>query len=207
METILATLRCAGIEEAVIVTGYKHEVMAERLGDGEKYDLRLRYVFNPQWQKKNGVSVYAARQCFSAGEPFLLMMSDHLFAPELLATLMSVPIQTGEIALAVDRRLASIFDIDDAMKVDFDGTHIRRIGKTLQEYNGIDCGLFKCTAGIFDALATAMSNNPEHDAGLADGCRQLIASNSMRGVDIGEAFWIDIDTPESLEYAINKLRL
>ena len=204
IETILSTLQRAGIEEVVIVTGYKSEVMMDRLGDGSRHDLRLRYVFNPEWQKKNGVSVYAARDCFAGDEQFLLMMSDHLFSPDILNTLMHAPINPGEIALAVDRKVTSIFDIDDAMKVVFDGTYIREIGKTLQNYNGIDCGLFKCTTGLFDALQDAMVDG---DYSLSDGCKKLIAAEKMRGVDIGNAFWIDIDTPEALAYAINKLHI
>lgn len=204
IETILSTLQGAGIQEVIIVTGYKHEVMMERLGDGHHLGVRLQYVFNPDWHKKNGISVYAARHCFAAPEQFLLMMSDHLFAPEMLSTLMSTPLDAGEIALAVECKIASIFDIDDAMKVAFDGSHITQIGKTLQEYNGIDCGLFKCTMALFDALAATMVDG---DCSLSDGCRQLIAAKKMRGVDIGDAFWIDIDTPEALAYALNKLRL
>jgi choline kinase len=204
IETILATLQRAGIEEVVIVTGYRSEVMMHRLGDGSRFGLRLRYVYNPDWQKKNGVSVYAASDCFSDDEQFLLMMSDHLFSPDMLAALMASPINRGEIALAVDRKVASIFDIDDAMKVVFDGTYIREIGKTLDNYSGIDCGLFKCTTALFDALAEAMVDG---DCSLSDGCKKLIAANKMRGVDIGNAFWIDIDTPEALAYAINKLQI
>lgn len=204
IETILSTLHRAGIEEVVIVTGYKSEVMMDRLGDGLRYGLRLRYVYNPEWQKKNGVSVYAAHDCFSGDEQFLLMMSDHLFSPDMLTALISSPISFGEIALAVDRKVASIFDIDDAMKITFDGTYIREIGKTLQNYNGIDCGLFKCTTGLFDALKGAMVDG---DCSLSDGCKKLIAATKMRGVDTGNAFWIDIDTPEALAFAISKLQI
>ena len=204
IETILSTLQRAGIEEVVIVTGYKSEVMMHRLGDGSRHELRLRYVFNPEWQKKNGVSVYAARDCFASDEQFLLMMSDHLFSPDMLAALMASTINPGEIALAVDSKIASIFDIDDAMKVVMEGNRIREIGKTLENYNGIDCGLFKCTMGLFDALKDAMVDG---DCSLSDGCKKLIAAQKMRGVDIGNAFWIDIDTPEALAFAINKLHI
>ena len=207
IETILTTLQRAGIAEVVIVTGYKEEVMRQRLGDGRQLGLRLRYVFNPDWLKKNGVSVYAARDCFAEHEQFLLMMSDHLFAPEMLTAIMNAPIDQGEIALAVDRKVDAVFDIDDAMKVVFDGTHIVEIGKALQAYNAIDCGLFKCTTGLFQAVAMAIDRNPDQDAGLSDGCRHLVAAHRMRGVDIGSSFWIDIDTPEALAFAIEQLHL
>lgn len=202
--TILRTLERAGIEEVVIVTGYKHEVIEQRLGDGRLLGLRLRYVFNPEWQKRNGVSVYAARECFAADEQFLLMMSDHLFSPDMLTKLMATPVAAREVALAVDPKISTIFDIDDAMKVVYEGEHIRRIGKTLASYNGIDCGLFKCTTGLFDALATAMTDG---DCSLSDGCSQLIAAGKMRSVEIGAAFWIDIDTPEALAFAMERLKV
>lgn len=204
IETILLTLKRAGIEEVVIVTGYKSEVIEARLGEGKQLGLRLRYVFNSEWQKRNGVSVYAGRECFAPDEHFLLMMSDHLFSPDMLAQLMAAPLSNGEIALAVDPKVSSIFDIDDAMKVVYEGEHIRSIGKTLTTYNGIDCGLFKCTTGLFDALASAMVDG---DCSLSDGCAQLIAAGKMKSVEIGEAFWIDIDTPEALAFAMERLRV
>ena len=204
IETILLTLQRAGIAEVVIVTGYKHEVIEQRLGEGQKLGLQLRYVFNPAWQKRNGVSVYTARECFAPDEPFLLMMSDHLFSAHMLTKLMAAPVAAGEIALAVDPKISAIFDIDDAMKVVYEGEHIRNIGKTLATYNGIDCGLFKCTTGLFEALAAAMV---EGDCSLSDGCSRLIAAGKMKSVEIDEAFWIDIDTPEALAFAIEKLKV
>jgi choline kinase len=204
LETILSTLQRAGIAEVIIVTGYKHEVIEQRLGDGNRLGLRLRYVFNEDWQKRNGVSVYAARHAFNPPEHFLLAMSDHLFAPEMLTRLMSAPLGEGEVALAVDANIDAIFDIDDATKVLYEGAAIKQIDKTLAVYNGIDCGLFKCTTALFDALAAAMVDG---DCSLTEGCRQLIVSNRMKAIEIGEGFWIDIDTPEALAYAMRKLRL
>jgi choline kinase len=198
IETTLTALQRTGIQEVFIVTGYKHESLSHRLGDGYQFGLRLHYIFNEQWRRENGLSVYAARECFDARESFLLLMGDHLFAPEILTVLMATPLAPGEIALAVDSKLASIFDLDDATKVIFDGTHIRAIGKTLTHYNGVDCGLFKCTPSIFQGLKAAMVNG---DCSLADGCRHLIAQGKMRGVDIGNAFWVDIDTPAAVAYA------
>ena len=35
--------------------------------------------------------------------------------------------------------------------------------------------------------------------------RQLIQAGQLEGVDIGDGFWIDVDTPESLAYAEQEL--
>jgi len=34
---------------------------------------------------------------------------------------------------------------------------------------------------------------------LADGCNLLISEGKMGGVDIGNLFWMDVDTPEAIE--------
>ena len=201
--TILSTLKQAGIRDVTIVTGYKTEEIERHLGNGESVGLGIKYIFNDEWQKKNGVSVYSACHCFEPDEHFLLMMSDHIFTAAMLKRVMSFQIENGQIVLAVDKRIESIFDFDDATKVHFDGKHIRRTGKDLQNFNGIDCGLFKCTTGIFDALESSMVNG---DCSLTDACKKLIQQKKMTGVDIEDAFWIDIDTPEALAYANQKLR-
>ena len=204
LETILAILANAGIKEVVIVTGYKHDVLAKRIGDGKNFGLQVKYVYNSDWQKKNGVSVFAARGEFSAREPFLLMMSDHIFSPAMLDCLLQAPLGSQEVMLAVDRKISEIYDIDDAMKVEFDGRYILKMGKELAEYNAIDCGLFKATTNLFNALEAAMQDG---DCSLSDGCQILIRQSKMLGVDIGDEFWIDIDTPEALAYAIEKLSI
>ena len=198
---ILQSLQKAGIEEVVIVTGYKEESIRNSLGNGGELGLRLTYAFNANWQKKNGVSVMTARDFFQKDEHFLLMMSDHLFEGAMLYALIDAPLDDGEVLLAVDRNYQGIFDIDDAMKVVLEKTLIRNIGKELKNYNGIDCGLFKCTPALFDALEKSAIDG---DCSLSDGCRQLIAEQKFKGLAIKDTFWIDIDTPQALEFAKKK---
>jgi hypothetical protein len=35
---------------------------------------------------------------------------------------------------------------------------------------------------------------------LADGCNLLINDGRMGGIDIGDSFWMDVDTPEAFEF-------
>lgn len=201
VEAILHILQKGGIEEVIIVTGYKEEIIRKYLGNGEKYRLRLRFAFNKNWQKKNGISVLAARHYFKKGEHFLLMMSDHLFDDSIFHSMIKAPLEDGEVLLAVDRDAQGVFDIDDAMKVVLEKTIIRDIGKELKNYNGVDCGLFKCTPALFDALEQTSVGG---DCSLSDGCRQLILDGNFKGLDIKDAFWLDIDTPQALMFATKK---
>jgi choline kinase len=101
----------------------------------------------------------------------------------------------------VDRKLDSIFDLDDAMKVQVHGNKVTDIGKTLRDYNAIDIGLFVCPLEIFDYLERAKAASSQSDCSLADGVRLMARDNKVRATDIGESWWQDVDTPQMLRHA------
>ena len=70
------------------------------------------------------------------------------------------------------------------------------MSKVLSDFDAIDCGVFKCSYQFFNALEKAQRQG---NFSLADGCKELISKGAMGGVDIGNSFWMDVDTPESLE--------
>ena len=61
-----------------------------------------------------------------------------------------------------------------------------------------DTGLFFCQPVVFKALEQARLAG---DGSLTGGMRWLIDDQRLRAVDIGNRFWCDIDTPQSLAYA------
>jgi 1L-myo-inositol 1-phosphate cytidylyltransferase len=157
--------------------------------------MQFRAIPNPHWQKQNGVSLLAAAGKVSA--PFFLAMGDHLFESSILDRLLAEA-DIGLLNLAVDRKIDSVFDLDDAMKVRTDQDRIAAIGKTLEDYNAIDTGIFVCPESVFDYLRRALK---EGDCSLADGVRLMAAENKARAIEIGEAWWQDVDTPEMLARA------
>jgi 1L-myo-inositol 1-phosphate cytidylyltransferase len=62
--------------------------------------------------------------------------------------------------------------------------------------------LFVCPREIFDYLERSKLNG---DRSLADGVRLMAADNQVRAIDIGEAWWQDVDTPDMLQHAEEKL--
>jgi choline kinase len=152
-------------------------------------------IANPNWQKQNGVSLLTAAGKVTA--PFFLAMGDHLFQSRILNTLIARS-DLGRLNLAIDRKIASIFDLDDAMKVETRDDLIVAIGKKLESYNAIDTGIFLCPEILFDYLRRALKAD---DCSLADGVRLMAADGKARAIDIGEAWWQDVDTPEMLARA------
>ena len=191
-----------GLREAVVVTGHRSSAVQAVLNGMGDLGLALRFVENPQWQLANGISVLAAAEML-AGQ-FLLLMADHLFDPQMLAAMRDVRLGPGEVVLAVDRKLDSIYDMDDATKVRLAGERVAAIGKELTDFNGIDTGLFACSNALVTHLSAVEARRG--DCSLTDGMRVLIERGRLRALDIGAAWWQDVDTLGALAHGVGLLR-
>jgi choline kinase len=129
-------------------------------------------------------------------------MSDHLFDDDLLDSFLGHA-ANDVLNLAVDRKIESIVDIDDAMKVVTKRDRVVTLGKELTKYNAIDTGLFVANHELFDYLEAAKRSG---DCSLADGVRLMAADGKVRAIDIGNAWWQDVDTPKMLLAAQKHIR-
>jgi 1L-myo-inositol 1-phosphate cytidylyltransferase len=184
----LDALQQVGIATLHAVVGYESELLLAGLPPLVPAGMRLHPIQNPEWQKQNGISLLCAAPHLSA--PFLLVMGDHLFERRLLEDFVR-QIDPGLLNLAIDRKISSVFDLDDAMKVQTGGDRVVAIGKMLTRYDAIDTGIFACPPEIFRYLASCRQNG---DCSLADGVRLMAAEGKVHAIDIGDAWWQDVDT-------------
>jgi choline kinase len=194
----LETLLHGGIRTVNFVVGYESERMVEQVKQLIPAGLSVSFIENRDWQKQNGISLLAAADRIS--QPFLLTMSDHLFDSAVVGRLLD-SFDSDYLNVAVDRKLDSIFDLEDAMKVQTREEKIIDIGKNLREYDAIDIGLFVCPLEIFDYLERAKSRSDRSDCSLADGVRLMAHDNKVRTISIGDSWWQDVDTPQMLQHA------
>jgi 1L-myo-inositol 1-phosphate cytidylyltransferase len=195
---ILDALRREDIKTIHFVVGYETERMIGQVRQLNPPGVNASFIENRDWRKQNGISLLAAAGY--VGAPFLLTMSDHLFDEAMVGRLLD-NFDPGFLNIAVDRKLDSVFDLDDAMKVRTRGNRVTDIGKDLREFDAIDTGLFVCPLEIFDYLERAKSDNSENDCSLADAVRLMAGNDKVRAIDIGESWWQDVDTPRMLEHA------
>jgi 1L-myo-inositol 1-phosphate cytidylyltransferase len=190
----------AGVETIHAIVGPNGDELAAAVAPLLPAHMKFRPIPNPNWQKQNGVSVLAAEG--NVRTPFFLAMGDHLFEPSILDQLIAHADLT-RLNLAIDRKIASIFDLDDAMKVRTAGNRIAAIAKTLEDYDAIDTGIFVCPESIFAYLRHVLK---EGDCALADGVRLMAEEGNGLAIDIGDAWWQDVDTPEMLARAEQEMK-
>jgi len=199
IERTILSAREHGITDFVIVVGYKGEEVIEHLGSGKQLGVSIQYVENPEWKKENGLSVLKAKEVVG-DEDFILLMADHVFDHDLLGLLPSN--SSKKCVLLVDGNVDGVFDRKDATRVLVRNGSPSAIGKKISKYNAVDCGIFYCTTDLFDALEGTVSRDRYR---LSEAVQRLIDEGKLDVVDIGEGFWCDIDTPESLKYAEKKM--
>lgn len=197
---LIRTLECAhaaGVRHATVVLGYQADRVRAVVEAGAPAGLSLTFAFNPDWRLENGISVLAAEPRLATSR-FAVLMGDHVFEPRVLDALFTAPLEADESVLAIDMRPAPLEVAVEATKVSLDGTRITAIGKDLEDYDALDTGVFVCTPVLFDALRDARAAG---DTTLSGGIRRLAARGLMRGLDIGDATWCDIDTVTDLQAA------
>ena len=197
LEHVIVRAREAGIENFVIVVGYRSDLIRRWFDSRWIGNVSVTLVENPDYHKSNGISALKAKD--EIHENFLLLMADHMFEPETAKALMREPLAPGEVILAVDPKIDRVFDLEDATKVRRQGDFIVDIGKEIPGYDALDTGMFLCSRALFDKIESSMTN--DGNCSLSDGMRQLAQERSLRALEIGEGRWHDVDTPEALAHA------
>ena len=195
----ILSLRQAGIQEFVIITGCYDQELRRALGDGSKWGVSLTYVYNENWQQGNGTSVKAYEQVYRPNEKFILIMADHMFEPEVISTFVAQAnlLRDDEVLLAADKNLEAVHDLEESTKIFMENNAVRQLGKKLPNYQAVDCGLFLCTKALLDALSTTIENEKYT---LTDGINVLAERGKLK-LHYIENSWVDVDDPDSIKPA------
>lgn len=188
---ILRNLENAGVTEVAVIVGHLGDVLIESL-QRHKFKLSIEFVWNDEVEKPNGTSLLKAKHFVT--EPTYLLMSDHLWSPAVIEAVGRFPMQDDEAVLGIDYNIAGCFDLDDATKVRVSGDRIIAISKTLPEYDALDTGVFRITPALMEELEAV---NGEAGCSLSQGVQALAKKGRMHVADVGEATWIDVDTPSA----------
>lgn len=192
----LEALAETGIDDLVVVVGYREAQMRAAMLDGPHAE-RIRFVSNARFADCASLSLRSAREA-TGGQPFLLLMSDHLLSGPIIGALISNWRPGGPSLLATDASDWPPEYVTESTKVRLvPGTRkIAEIGKQLVSWDALDTGAFLLGPEVW----TASDSTPE-DCELSEIFRELARGGMLEAVDVSGSPWYDVDTAEDLEAA------
>ncbi len=197
----LRTLHAAGVEEAVVVTGFE----ASRISDAlARYHLGIRVteVYNPHWERGSAHSVIAAAEHIDG--PCLLVPSDHLYPPSLVRRMLNFPAPVDSMVLAVDHRTGEVFDEAECIKVRVRGKLATDVGMRLTSPDAFAPGMVRISVYLIETLRRLV---PDADLSVIDCLRAMARRDRVRILDVQKARWISISSPQARRYAELLLKL
>ena len=199
IERTIATAHEAGLTQFIVVTGHEAHRLEPVLDEVRR---RRKVSIVPlrceSWQAGNGASLLRAREAVRG--PFILLMADHVVEPAIIERVMRERLHHAAVVLAVDRRVHGNAHVDphDVTRVLVEDEQIRAIGKGLAHFNAFDTGVFLCDPTVFD---TVDEGSHDGNGSLSGGVGKLAARGKARALDIGDAHWVDVDTPAARRQA------
>ncbi|MBC8285000.1 MAG: phosphocholine cytidylyltransferase family protein [Nitrospinae bacterium] len=198
IERVIDSAMEAGVDDFYVVVGYQGSSVRshlEKVSRSKKVPITI--IENEEWERANGISVLKAKSYLN--EPFLLMMGDHIFDPEIARLLIHQSSDNEGIVLAVDEDLGNSFiDMEDVTRVLVQENRIQKIGKGMEPYNCFDTGIFLCDPALFTAIESSAKNG---DDSLSGGVRFLAKQGKAQAMSINGFFWCDIDDPKNFKQA------
>jgi L-glutamine-phosphate cytidylyltransferase len=196
IEYQLAVLNSVGITEICLVLGYRAHEIYRQMGD------RCHCIMNRRYAETNSLySLWLARNWVN--DDCLIMNSDILAHPTLYKRLLKAD---GD-ALAYDSWSGAEAE---HMKVTFRSGRLQEISKSMDAQNadGESVGLLKFSqtsmTALFAAATTALEVGGENQWAPA-AIAHLAQQQPIVGVDIAGLPWIEIDFPEDLQQARQKV--
>jgi MurNAc alpha-1-phosphate uridylyltransferase len=181
-------LRRSGITEILFLVGHLGEMVQDTLGDGSRWGVTLRYVFDGPRQLGTGGAI---RRAFPAlGDPFFVLYGDSYLECDYRAIERAF-LPSGKPALMTvcrndDRWDRSNVRFEDGRILAYD-----KQGRTPAMHH-IDYGL-----GVF--RKSAFAPHADGDAfDLATVYQRLLADGDLAGFDVGGRFY-EIGSPAGLE--------
>jgi choline kinase len=198
----LGNFAAVGLERAVIVTGYAHERLAERVPELERrHGLSLELVYNPkalEWN--NAYSLWCAREAFAAG--VLLANGDTVHPASVEEALLAA--RGPEVLIAVDD-VKALGEEEMKVHITADG-YLDRINKALDpataqgEYIGVTLIEPAAAAALADSLEATWRRDPQ--LYYEDGFQELADRGGRVGTaPIGAVEWVEVDDASDLARA------
>lgn len=185
LEHVIEAVAEAGIDDIVLVVGYKRERIQSHFGDGDDWDVNIEYAAQEK-QLGTGHAVLQAEE-FVDGE-FIALNGDRVIDPDAIRQLIEVHSDSDEPVMAVTRSASpSNYGV-----VELDGQYVENILEKPPEHaiptDVINAGVYGFGEHIFDAIR---STDQEGEVALTTTLQRLAEDGSVRAVRF-RGLWLDL---------------
>ena len=199
LEHQINSIRDCGINEIVIVVGFRFERVEDFLRGYDGLGVRINTLYNPFYQSTNSlVSLWIARS--ELDEDIVVMNGDDVYEMGVLDKALSVG--NGEICLPVKKRPR--YERED-MKVVVNDGGITKISKDIPNgeasAESVGIRVFRDTGVelLKRAVEEEMRNPGAEGKWYVSSIHRLISKGyKIQPLDIDELYWMDVDCPMDL---------
>ena len=194
----LLRLQAAGVDEAVIVTGFRADAVEAEVRS-LNLTMPVRLAYNPFYTvSDNTASCWIVRAEFD--RDVLVLNGDTLFGEGVAERLLSAP--RADITVTIDRKPS--YDADD-MKVLTEHGALRAIGKTIEAYDAESIGFLRFSAAGAALFAAGVEHVLQSPEGLRRWYLSVIDELAHAGVDVRVCSfegldWGEMDFPQDVQH-------
>ena len=201
IERQIFALRTSGIDDIIVVVGFRADKVRSVCGP------EVEYIENPIFFRTSSLySLWLARHRFEEG--FVVLNSDVLFHPQMIADLMTARYEDA-LLISYNDETTPPLGVEE-MKVKVSAGRVVDISKTIQpdEADGENVGIVKFGSSGANLLSRQMGMliaKGNHRAWAPRAFREFARVRPLHAIGTRGLPWIEIDFPEDYYTAINKI--
>lgn len=197
IERVIIPLIKVGIKEIIVVLGYKGKIIEKYLRKKFK-DINFQFIYNGEYQKGNGTSFLCGTSLLKEKEKFLLLMADHIYSPTIIERVLKEETPL----MVVNNNFDLVNNLEKETKVKIDNGYVVDVGKDLEEFNGIDCGIFFLEKNGFSFQRELFEKEIE----LSYLIKEFLKKERLKALFINkEEYVFNVNEKESKKWASNYL--
>jgi choline kinase len=210
LESQLRNIHTAGINEVVIVGGYRVEqIQAKIMMYQDELQMNIKVLYNPFYATTNNlISLWLAKN--EMADDFIILNGDDVFDSDVLPGLLQEE-ASREICMVIDRK--PTYEPED-MKVITQGERVIRVGKDIDavEANGESIGMIRVTGKGRKVLAEKLESMVRREEGkkafyLQAFCELMESGWPVYYHEILPQQWAEIDFHPDLQLVRCKIKL
>src|SRR5881275_911862 len=178
LERVIDSFARCGLQDIVLLTGYRAEVIEEHFGDGNRFGVNVTYSRETE-PLGTGGAIREARALL--GDTFVMTYGDVLRYYDY-----------DRFASAHDEPCLAVYPRRTVGNADVDGDRVVRFDKRAPELPYIDAGFSLMPASVIDLLP------PSGPCSFEESIFPLLAAERRLACEIVDLNFFDIGTPEEL---------